>query len=785
MARALSILIVGDSPGDAELVAGRIEDAGYQVRWERVESAESLEAALPGGWQAVLCDCTMPGFSGLEALGIVRGSGLDLPVLFVSGTMGEDIAVEAMRAGARDYVPKDDLTRLVPALERELREAEERRQRRQVELERDKLRSLVLRDQQVNSFFATAAAGLVVLDKDLRFLHINETMADMNGQPIEEHLGRTVREVVPHLAPVVEPLLRHVLATGEPILNVEVAGPAPQDPENHRHWVESFFPVKGPDGAVAGVGATVMEITARKRAEEALRESEERFRALVESVTDYIYTVEIADGRVTRAVHSPGCLGVTGHTPQDYQADGYLWFRMVPEEDRRALWEQAQKLTSGQKVPPLEHRIVHKNGSIRWVRNTPVLRHDPQGRFVGYDGLIQDITEQRKLLEQWLQSQKMEAIGLLAGGIAHDFRNQLTVIRGYAEMLIRRGMVPDQALEHVRQIVKAADRSAELSAQLLAFSRQQELRPEVANLDDLIRGMSMPLASMVGEDIRLSIVPSDACHTVRVDPGQFHQAMMNLVVNARDAMPRGGQLTIEVRNVELGESFAQQQPGMAPGPHVMVAVTDTGTGIDKETIHRIFEPFFTTKPVGQGTGLGLAMVYGFVRQSGGCILAESEPGHGSTFRIYLPAAPGDQPSVPADAAAPADLPRGRGTILVVEDELAILDLLVSTLEECGYTVLQAAGPAEALSVAANCEWAIDLLISDVVMPEMSGPDMAAKILTARPGTPVLYLSGYTGKALADHGAAPSRANLLTKPFTSEALVRAVQALLPAADGQRV
>jgi PAS domain S-box-containing protein len=778
MAGPLSILIVEDSLGDTMLVAAQLERAGYQVRWERVASAEALKAALHGGWQAVLCDYTLPGFNGMEALEIIRHSGLDLPFIFVSGVMGEDVAVEAMRAGAHDYVLKDNLTRLVPALQRELRHAEERRQRREAERERDRLRDVAQRDQQVNAFFASAAAGLAVLDKDLRYLRINETLAARNGPSVHEHVGRTVREVVPDLAPAIEPPMRQVLATGEPILNVEVAGQARTHPDIQRHWMESFFPVKGADGAVVGVGTTVVEITERKRAEQALRESEDRFRMLVESLTDYIYTVEVADGGVLRTVHSPGCLGVTGYTPQDYQADPNLWFRMVPEEDLRILRAQAQSLMSGQKVPPLEHRIIHKDGSIRWVRNTPVLRHDQEGRYIGYDGLVQDITEQRKLLEQWLQSQKMEAIGLLAGGIAHDFRNQLTVIRGYAEMLIRRGMVRDQALEHLREIVRAADRSAELSGQLLAFSRQQELRPEVVSLDDMIRDMSMPLAHMVGEDIRLSIIPSPSCRTVRVDPGQFHQAVMNLVVNARDAMPRGGLLTIEVRDVELGESFAQQQPGMSPGPHVMVAVTDTGTGIDEETLGRIFEPFFTTKPMGHGTGLGLAMVYGFVRQSGGCVLADSQPGHGATFRIYLPATPEAQASAPVEVAVPAELPRGKGTILVVEDELAILDLLVSTLEECGYTVLHASGPAAGLSIAEHSRRKIDLLISDVVMPEMSGPDMAAGILAARPGIPVLYLSGYTGQALTDHGAAPTFANLLTKPFTSQALLGAVQALLP-------
>jgi CheY-like chemotaxis protein len=376
----------------------------------------------------------------------------------------------------------------------------------------------------------------------------------------------------------------------------------------------------------------------------------------------------------------------------------------------------------------------------------------------------------------FFQSQKMETIGLLAGGIAHDFRNQLTVIQGYGEMLAREEGLAERALDYVRQILAAADRSAELSGQLLAFSRQQELRPTVTNLGHVIAGLSKSLLRMVGEDIRLSVASSPGLGNVKTDVGQFQQAMVNLVVNARDAMPNGGQLTIETSNVNLDETFAKKHSDILPGPYVMTVVSDTGVGMDKQTLQHIFEPFFTTKPVGQGTGLGLPMVYGFVRQSGGHISVRSEPGHGTTFRIYLPRV--CEP-LTADARGEPQtaLPKGVGTILVIEDESPIRAMVARTLRESGYTVLEASSAKDALPLGEHYDGRIDLLLCDVVMPDMSGPDIAAKVLAARPGMPVLYISGYTGKALANRGVLPSDVNLLVKPFSSRALVEAVLRLL--------
>jgi PAS domain S-box-containing protein len=515
----------------------------------------------------------------------------------------------------------------------------------------------------------------------------------------------------------------------------------------------------------------------RTAANEALVRSQERYKALVESVTDYIYTMRIEDGRAAETTHSAGSIAVTGYTPEEYLADLNLWLRMVPPEDRDAVAAQAERLLTGQPVGPLEHRILHKNGEIRWIRNTPVLCYDVHGRTVGYDGLVQDITEQRKLQEQLIQAQKMEAVGLLAGGIAHDFRNQLTVIMGYGEMLVRRGLVRGKAMENVQQILKAAARSAELSSQLLAFSRQQELHPEVANVNEMIAGLPRLLGPLVGEDVHLSVTTSEALGNVRIDRGQFQQTLMNLVVNARDAMPRGGRITVETSNVMLDEDFVRHHMGAAPGPHIAVSVTDTGLGMDEGTLKKCFDPFFTTKPVGQGTGLGLSMVYGFVKQSSGYISVESQPERGSTFRLYLPQVTDEarRPAAPGDVAD--RLPRGKETILLVEDEADVRHLVSSTLRECGYTVLEAAGAEAALPLSDAYEGTIDLLVSDVVMPGINGPELAAQFLARRPRTPVLYLSGYARKALANRGVIHTEVNLLRKPVRASDLARTVQELL--------
>jgi PAS domain S-box-containing protein len=380
------------------------------------------------------------------------------------------------------------------------------------------------------------------------------------------------------------------------------------------------------------------EIAERKRADGALRTSESRFRRLVESVIDYVYTVHIENGQFVRTDYGPGCMTVTGYTPEQYVADPELWINMVHADDRAAVLAHCDQLLAGTPRTHIEHRIIHQDGTTRWIENTLIERHDDQRQPIGYDGLIRDITRRKQAEaalqeseERLRQSQKMEAIGRLAGGVAHDFRNQLTIILGYAEMLERQGLVEGEGQEMLEQILAATRRSANTTSQLLAFSRQDVLQPATIGLHELVGRLGKTLKSLIEADVRLVIAyDCDECN-VRVDPGQFNQAGINLVNNARDAMPDGGTLTLR--------AFGERSPDGIEW--VALSVSDTGAGMDAETAAKAFEPFFTTKDIGQGTGLGLAMVHGFVTQSGGAVDVKSQPGEGTTFTLRFPRVAGD------------------------------------------------------------------------------------------------------------------------------------------------
>lgn len=387
-----------------------------------------------------------------------------------------------------------------------------------------------------------------------------------------------------------------------------------------------------------------------------------------------------------------------------------------------------------------------------------------------------DITQRQRLQEQLLQSQKMDAIGKLAGGVAHDFRNQLLVIKWCAERLRSRSLVNDEGLAEVQEILAAAERSSELTGQLLAFSRKDMLQPKVIDVGALILDMGKSLPAMVGEDIRLSVVLGSQPCLANLDPGQFQHAVVNLVVNARDAMPGGGELTIKVDCVDLDAGLTARHLDAQPGRHVLVSVTDVGVGMDEATLAKAFDPFFTTKDVAERTGLGLSMVYGFVKQSGGIIEVQSEPGRGSTFQLYFPCA---EVTAKADRAVPAveESPGGSETVLVVEDEASIRALLVDQLQEFGYTVLQAPNAQDSLSLVQKHSGVIDLVITDIVMPGGNGVEVARHVKRARPGIRMLYVSGYDHKELSRRGIAQGSTPLLAKPFDVAEFARAVRAAL--------
>jgi len=417
-----------------------------------------------------------------------------------------------------------------------------------------------------------------------------------------------------------------------------------------------------------------------------------------------------------------------------------------------------------------------KRGAIDYV-----LKQRPARLVSAVKRALQEAQEkaERKQLEQQLrQAQKMEAIGQLTGGIAHDFNNMLTVILGYSELLLKSLPTDAPLRDHVEQVKEAGERASLLTKQLLAFSRKQVLQPKVLDLNAVLTNMDRMLQRMIGEDITLVAVPSPGLWRVYADPSQVEQVMMNLAVNARDAMRNGGKVTIETANVELDDAYAREHVSVQPGPYVMLAVSDTGCGMDAETQARIFEPFFTTKEPGKGTGLGLSTVYGIVKQSRGYIWVYSEVGRGTAFKIYLPRGEGAVETV-EPGVAPAKTVRGSETILLAEDDHAVRALLRSTLQEHGYTVLEAHHGKHAIQVCEQHAGPIHLLVTDVVMPEMSGREVAEHLKPSRPNMKVLFMSGYTDKAIVHHGELDPGTAFLQKPFTPDALASKVREVLDA------
>jgi len=528
--------------------------------------------------------------------------------------------------------------------------------------------------------------------------------------------------------------------------------------------------------AVRGALAFAQSQSDRHAAEAALRVSERRFRALVEESWDAI-ALFAADGTITYG--SPATTRLLGYDLTEFVGRSALEF--IHPDDRAAVLLRLEEVTARPRSRlHIAARVQHKNGSWRYLEGVLTnLLDDPSVAAIVNN--YRDVTDRRILEEQILLSQKMEAIGRLAGGVAHDFNNILTAIGGYADLLMADFAPDDKRRGDIEEIHRATQRAASLTQQLLAFSRRQVMQPKVISLNALIPDIEKMLRRLIGEDILFATVLHPRVGNVRADPGQLEQVIVNLAVNARDAMPapNGGRLTIETRNVELDELYAADHPGVTPGRYVMLAVTDTGVGMDEETKSRIFEPFFTTKARGKGSGLGLATVYGIVRQTGGHIWPYSEPGTGTTMRVYLPRV--DDPADPIEhpGEVPPESLRGSETILLVEDEAPVRSVTRQLLERNGYTVLEAADGRTALSLidGEQDRVHVDLLLTDVIMPGMSGRELADQMKARRPQLRVLFMSGYTDDAVVRHGMLEPGLAYLEKPFRPPVLLRKVREVL--------
>ncbi|MCC7497995.1 MAG: response regulator [Bryobacterales bacterium] len=507
----------------------------------------------------------------------------------------------------------------------------------------------------------------------------------------------------------------------------------------------------------------------RKRSEEALREANEKLQAVIDTAPVAIYTMDF-EARIT---------GWNAAAQRMFQfTENEVLGQLLPnvlQDDREQTLAAYQRVLAGEDLRGVGARRRRKDGKVIYVNMWTALLRDAGGKVNGFLAAVTDVTERKQLEEQLRQSQRMEAVGRLAGGVAHDFNNLLTIITGYSDMLLNKMPEPEPLRRNVEEIKKASGRAASLTNQLLAFSRRQVLQAKVIDLNEIVADMNKMLRRLIPESIELVVNLEPQLGHIKADPGQIEQVIVNLAVNAREAMPQGGKLIIETANRELDEHYCRRHMSVKPGSYVMLSVSDTGAGMAPDVQEHIFEPFFTTK-TGKGTGLGLSTVYGIVKQSAGEIWVYSEPSLGSSFKIYLPRvqAAAERAETAVQPPTPAS---GRETILLVEDEETVRMLVREILQSNGYSVLEAKNGAEGLALAGRYNGKIDLLLTDVVMPQMSGRELAEKLCPLRPGTRILFMSGYTDDAVVANGSVAPGSAFIQKPFSPDALARKLRMLL--------
>jgi PAS domain S-box-containing protein len=629
--------------------------------------------------------------------------------------------------------------------------------------------------------FATIGDGVLVMDLEGRITDMNPGAERLFGYCKSELLGR------------------HVVTLHHPTLEGKLEEQIQDALRREGRW-SGELPFRRKDGSDGVADVVVVaqrdengvpnawigvnrDITARRHAEETLAESRALLAAAEELTHVGSWALDLGSDVLTL---SDELFRIIGLAPQSETITTDSLSARVHPEDREAVRLAFRRLQENGDAPPVECRIIRPDGSERVIQARGRGQRDASGRIARLIGSAQDVTDRReaesehqRLEEQLRQSQKMEAIGQLAGGVAHDFNNLLTLIKAYS------GLVADQLDEgsaiksDVVEIQRAAGRAASLTQQLLAFSRKQILQPRVLDLNRVSRDLEPMLRPLIGDNIQIVTKPGASLGRVKADPGQIEQVLINLSLNARDAMPSGGTLTIETANVELDEAYHGRHAVIAPGPYVLLAVSDTGVGMDEDTRSRVFEPFFTTKPVGKGTGLGLSTVYGIVKQSSGYIWVYSEPQRGTTFKIYLPRLVADEIGA-TTAEHPAVVPEsGSETVLLAEDEPAVRSLARRILERYGYTVLEARDGKDALRVAEHYRQPIQLLVTDMMMPELSGRDVWTALSAKRSDLRVLYMSGYTNDDMMRRGFLDAGAAFLQKPFTETDLARAARTVLDA------
>jgi len=614
----------------------------------------------------------------------------------------------------------------------------------------------------------SAADGMSILDTSGNQVYANSAFARMMGfENSQAMLGKSWRDIYDHrdIALLQDQVRESLAQSGKWSGQISI-----RRRDNSRIPIEMTITAMAQGGTVC----VARDITRRLAAERARTETEAKYRALIEQVAAVSYIAELGVHGEWLYV-SPQVETIFGYKPDEWLSQSDQWTRFVPAEDHPIIHAAEEACLSARRFQA-EYRIVRKDGQIIWVSDTAVVVPGSDNHPL-MEGIIVDITERKALENQLQQARRMEAVGRLAGGIAHDFNNLLTIIKGYVEMATNRSGKQPELRSDLQHIGDASERAGTLVRQLLAFSRKQVLKPKVLDLNSIVLNLEKLLRRLLAETVEMKTVAGKNVGAVKADPSQIEQVIMNLVVNARDAMPKGGRILIETSNVELDDSYSQDHATVRPGRYVMLAVTDTGVGMTSDTVAHIFEPFYTTKESGRGTGLGLSTVYGIVKQSGGYIWVYSEPEKGTTFKVYLPRVE-DRVEVSSTAQAPAPAARdGKETILLVEDEPAVRELTRMVLSKRGYSVIEALNPADAERLAGSHGAEIHLLLTDVVMPGMSGHELAKRLTARHRNLRVLYMSGYTYNVIAEDGTLEEGLSFLQKPFTPQVLAQKVRETL--------
>jgi two-component system cell cycle sensor histidine kinase/response regulator CckA len=758
------IFLVEDSDDDVVLFRHLLTKALPEMPFHLARAGTvpaALEHLQQAAYDVVFLDYQLGVKTGLDLLREARQRGLDTPMVFLTGHGDEQVAVEAMKCGACDYLAKAKLdpSTLQRALRFALSLQEHQRRLKQAQAE------LRAREQRFRVLVENAFDATVLMNAEGMILWASNSCPRVLGLEVQQLLGSSGFDLLNEDDPsrvrrLWQELLQH---PGEPLQLW------------FRHKNGSWREIEGvgtnwlDEPAVGALVFNFRDVTERWRAEEKLR----KLSSAVEQAAD---TVVITDRRGAIEYVNPAFEKLTGYSREEALGQNPRLLKSGMQ-DRRFYRELWQTILGGEVYRGV---LINrkKNGELYYAEKTITPVRDPAGQLTHFISNDRDITERRKLEEQLAQVQKMDAIGQLAGGVAHDFNNLLMVISSYAELLLD-ALEPGSALRHHgEEIRKAARRAAGLTRQLLTFSRKQVQSLCVLDLNSVLQEFCKTLPRLIGEDIQLSLHLAPELWPVKADPVQLEQIVMNLATNARDAMPHGGPLSIETRNVELDEAYCRLHPEAAAGEHILLAVSDSGSGIDAGILPHIFEPFFTTKEKGKGTGLGLATVYGIVKQSGGHITVYSEKGTGTTFKIFLPRA-AVSAAGPEPAAGTVEQLRGQETVLLVEDEEAVRESEREYLEGQGYTVLAAGDGPAALELAASCGREIHILVTDVVMPGMSGNELGNRLLAQRPGLKILYVSGYAENTILQHGLAELGDCFLQKPFTLTALAAKIRKILDA------